>query len=120
MGARVLVVEDDPALRETLVAILVEEGYLVDQAPHGAAALARVSVQMPDVIVLDLMLPIMDGATFVRELCRRGLRASLSILVLTADARMEVKVRQIGVEAALAKPFDLDLLLNEIARLAPA
>jgi CheY-like chemotaxis protein len=64
---RVLVVEDDPQLRGTLSEILRWQGYAVDAAPHGQAALALAEVGEPDAILTDLQMPVMDGATFIRR-----------------------------------------------------
>lgn len=117
MAATILVVEDDPALQETLVAILEFEGYAVLRARHGLEALERLRQRLPDLIVLDLMLPLLDGFGLAAELDREGLRGRVPILVLTADGHAGEKARRIGAEAYLAKPFDLGALVDMVARL---
>lgn len=116
-ACRVLIVEDDDALRDTLAAILEFEGYAVCQARDGLHALQVLNHHTPELIILDLMLPRMDGFTFAAELERRGLRASIRILVLTADGRAPEKAARMAADAAMHKPFDLSLLLDEIERL---
>lgn len=68
MPARILVVEDDSFIREVISTTLVDEGYVVDQADDGARAWAYLSQQRPDLVVLDLGLPLMDGLTVCRNL----------------------------------------------------
>lgn len=117
-GGRVLVVEDDAGLQETLQAVLTLEGYEVIIAGDGLDALAKVDRHRPALVVLDLMMPRLDGFGFVAALEQRGLRPGLPILILTADGRAPQKARQLRAEGCLTKPFDLDLLLGEVARLA--
>lgn len=113
----VLVVDDDPGLQEALEAILELEGYDVRTARDGLDALEQVQAGLPDLIVLDLMMPRMDGYAFARELEERGLRSQVPIIVLTADGRADYKARQIGADGGLAKPFDIEAFLGEVARL---
>jgi CheY-like chemotaxis protein len=110
----VLVVDDDPDILEALCEILAMEGYRVAQARHGAEALARVAAERPDLILLDLMMPVMDGAAFAEALRARHPGAGIPVLVISADASPE---RAVGLEASafLAKPFDLEALLAQVA-----
>lgn len=112
-----LVVEDDEGLRETLAAILEFEGYDVRQAQHGLEALAQLEAAPADVVVLDLMMPLMDGYRFTEELIARGMRGDVALLVLTADGRAAEKGARLGAEAALAKPFELRELLELVSTL---
>lgn len=114
----VLVVEDDQGLRETLEDLLRGEGYSVLLARDGLDALEKLDSSMPSVILLDLMMPRLDGFGFAAELDRRGLRPMLPIIVLTADGSARKKAERIGAEGHLAKPFDIPELLDEVARLA--
>lgn len=114
----ILIVEDDDALRDTLAAIFAFEGHRAVEARNGVEALARVRAHaMPALIILDLMLPVMDGRSFVVELERRGLRQNTRILILSADPEVHAKAARIGADAALEKPFDIRHLLQEIERL---
>ena len=115
-----LVVDDDVGLQETLEAVLSYEGYDVMRARDGVDALAQIAQRPPEVIVLDWAMPRMDGPSFVAALARQGLRPRIPILVLTADGRALQKAAQINAEACMAKPFDIDALLAEVARLLAA
>ena len=106
----VLVVDDDPALREALTRALRLEGFAVHAVGNGAKALEVVSTEPPDVVVLDLMMPIVGGL----EVCRR-LRASgnrTPILVLTARDQVGDRVEGLdaGADDYLVKPFALEEL----------
>ncbi len=114
---RVLVVDDDRGIRETLVAALELDGYEVASAADGLVALEMVARAAPAVIILDLMMPRMDGFAFANELQARGLREKLPLLILTADGRAREKAARIGADAWLAKPFDLLELLDRVGSL---
>src|SRR5690348_5311000 len=109
-GARVLVVDDDPQLREALSRALELDDYQVTTASNGAQALEAISARRPDVVVLDVMMPYVGGLDVCRTLRERKDR--LPILVLTA--RDEVGDRVAGLDAGaddyLTKPFALDEL----------
>jgi two-component system response regulator MprA len=114
---RVLVADDDRAIRESLARALELEGYEVTTASDGAAALALIREREPDVIVLDLMMPNVDGLTACRVL--RSEHDRTPILMLTA--RTETSDRVAGLDAGaddyLPKPFDLDELLARLRAL---
>src|SRR5690348_8773652 len=114
----VLVIDDDEGLQGTLENILIDEGYDVVVAEDGLVALDKMANTTPHLILLDLMMPRMDGFTFAAELERRRLRPGIPIIVLTADGRARQKAAQVGAESYLEKPFDLDVLLDEVARFA--
>jgi two-component system chemotaxis response regulator CheY len=114
----VLVVEDDTGLQETLEEVLELEGYAVIVANDGLDALAKLGEPPPAVILLDVMMPRMDGYAFADELRRRGLHPRIPILILTADGRARQKAERIGAVGYLEKPFDLSELLRQIARFA--
>lgn len=118
MSKHILVVDDDPGLQETLQATLESEGYAVTIAADGLDALEKLQSLTPAVIVLDLMMPRMDGYAFAHELEKRGLRPGTPIMVLTADSRARHKVQGVKPDAFLAKPFEINELLDEVARLA--
>jgi CheY-like chemotaxis protein len=114
----VLVVDDDQGLRETLEGLLQDEGYAVQLARDGVEALEQLAGFTPAVILLDIMMPRMDGYQFARQLEQRGLRSRSAIVVLTADGRARQKAEQVGAEAYVSKPFDVPDLLAQIERLA--
>jgi two-component system response regulator MprA len=109
-GPQVLVVDDDPQLREALTRALELDGYRVATASNGMKALDAVSAQRPDVMVLDVMMPYVGGLDVCRTL--RSRKDRLPILVLTA--RDEVGDRVAGLDAGaddyLTKPFALEEL----------
>ena len=118
---RILVVDDEAAIRELVAELMADEGYVVDQAADGAAALLKVGQARPDVVVLDLMMPVMDGWTFARELHAATPGANIPIVVTSASpdlSRAAEELRPYGVRAGIAKPFDLDVLLAAIAHVA--
>ena len=114
MSGRVLVVDDDRAIRESLARALELDGYEVELASDGAVALAAIRERRPDVAVLDVMMPNIDGLTVCRVL--RAERDRLPILMLTA--RTETPDRVAGLDAGaddyLPKPFELDELLARL------
>jgi two-component system response regulator MprA len=114
---KVLVVDDDPAIRTSLSRALVLEGYTVETANDGNAALSQVISFVPDVIVLDLMMPNVDGLSVCRVLRSEGNR--IPILMLTA--RTETSDRVAGLDAGaddyLGKPFALEEILARVRAL---
>jgi CheY-like chemotaxis protein len=113
----VLVVDDDAWIHETLTMALEDEGYQVVTAADGQQALAQLDRHRPDVIVLDWMMPTVNGPAFAEELRRRGFHPGIPIVVLTADGNARSKAEQIGATGYLRKPFELPHLLEQIARL---
>lgn len=111
----ILVVEDDDAIRESLVELLEFAGYQVMAAAHGAEALALVTTTTPSLVVTDMWMPVMDGWQLVPALRARGITAP--VLVVTAAREPERAAAEAGADAVLAKPFAADRLLSEIARL---
>jgi two-component system response regulator MprA len=111
----VLVVDDDRTIRETLSEVLEDEGYRVQVAQDGAEALGLMESTAPRLIVLDLWMPVMDGWTFAREARARGYPGA--IIVLTAAQNALRAADPIEADAILAKPFDLDDLIQHVARL---
>jgi two-component system, OmpR family, response regulator MprA len=116
-GSRVLIAEDDRSVRESLILALGVEGYDVEAVHDGAQALEAVALREPDVIVLDIMMPILDGLT----VCRRLRTAENRTPILMLTARHEVSDRVSGLDAGaddyLAKPFSLDELLARLRAL---
>jgi CheY-like chemotaxis protein len=110
---RLLLVEDDDDIRDSLREVLQSHGFHVDIAPQGAEALRLLeSGQIPHVILLDLMMPVMDGWQFTEALRRSELR-HLPVIVLSA-----AQVAPPDVAAVFAKPIDTDQLIPLIRRYA--
>jgi len=117
-GARVLVVEDDPASREMLARLLQKEGLSVAEAENGSAALEQLARQIPSLILLDLMMPVMDGFEFLSVISREPQLATIPVVVVTAkDLTPEERERINGsVEAVFQKgAMDRDKLLREVS-----
>jgi DNA-binding response OmpR family regulator len=113
-GKRILVVEDDAAIRRGLVDALSFAGYATLEASEGAAALASALESDCDLLLLDLVLPGCDGLTVLREL--RGARSPLPVIVLTARGAEDDRVRGLGLGADdyVVKPFSIKELLARI------
>ncbi len=109
---RVLVVEDNVDIRELLVEILASEGYEVASAGDGRQALDTALRQRPDVILLDLMMPVMSGWEFRAVQRATAALADIPVIVLSAfDSDLDVA-------ATIPKPFVVDTVLDTIERLA--
>jgi two-component system response regulator MprA len=115
----VLVVDDDPSIRLLLREVLRDEGYGVCVAANGREALEAVERHTPNLIVLDLMMPVMDGREFCRAIAPRQRDADqrVPVLAISAEYGAYAQAHDLGVDAFLAKPFDIDELLTEVARL---
>src|SRR5260370_35826019 len=112
----VLVVDDDPDILQTLALCLSTEGYRVLMAANGREALQGLESDRPACILLDLMMPVMDGWQFVAEIEKRGIRAA-PLLILSADRAVPGHAAELRAASFLAKPFDLDELLVKVSQL---
>jgi two-component system, OmpR family, response regulator MprA len=111
MGSRVLLAEDDRAIRESVALALELEGYEVVAVPDGGRALEAIMEREPDLVVLDWMMPGVDGLSVCRRL--RSVGSAVPILILTAKTEISDRVSGLdaGADDYLAKPFALDELL---------
>lgn len=115
--ARILVVDDDPQLRSALSRALRLEGYEVVLAEDGAAAHATIETDPPDAVVLDVMMPEVDGLSLCRRLRKEGF--DMPVLVLTARHLVGDRVAGLdaGADDYLVKPFALEELLARLRAL---
>lgn len=114
---RVLVIEDDEDLLALVSLLLQEDGFAVEIAANGREALDSLARQLPDVILLDMKMPIMNGPEFARELeVRYGHQAPIIVLTAAADAHR--RAAEVGADAWLGKPFDPEVLLSTVRRYA--
>src|SRR3954466_3651612 len=115
--AALLLVDDDPPIRRMLERTLAAEGYSVEAAADGGAALAAVERNVPDAIVLDVTMPGIDGLAVTRRLRAKGLR--VPILLLTARDAVHERVAGLdaGADDYLVKPFDVDELSARVRAL---
>ncbi len=115
----VLVVDDDPDILEAVCDILEGEHYRVSRARHGEEALERVAEERPSIVLLDLMMPVMDGVAFARALHAQYTEDEIPIVVISADGNPQ-RAAVVGARGFLAKPFDIDALLDEVAAVTTA
>jgi two-component system, OmpR family, response regulator MprA len=116
MDERILIIEDDEEILRVLKRVLTYEGYIVDTALTGKAGLTLASEQRPDLVVLDWMLPSMDGLEVCRRLQKLG---NQPILMLTAKDTTQDRVKGLdaGADDYVVKPFEIEELLARIRAL---
>jgi len=117
MAEAILVVDDDQPIRRMLERTLVAEGYTVKASPDGGAALAAIERSVPDLVVLDVSMPDLDGLAVCRRIRSKGL--ALPILLLTARDAIEDRVAGLdaGADDYLVKPFAAEELLARVRAL---
>ena len=111
----ILVVDDDPYIAELVTDVLESSGFQVDRAENGAVAIAKIQQQVPDLVVLDLMMPVMDGWEFMRQCRELPVGAATPILVMSAAQRPAAE--SFGGTAFLAKPFEMSELVEAVTSL---
>jgi CheY-like chemotaxis protein len=115
--ARILVIEDDETLRETLAEVLIDEGHEVRAAAHGDEALDYLDGWVPDLIVLDLMMPTMDAYEFRERQRQRNAAPGAPTLVISAARDIQAAAARLEADDWIAKPFLLDEVIDAIDRL---
>ena len=113
----ILVLDDDPSVRHMLQVLLQQDGHAVIAVGDVPSALAQCKVQLPDLMIVDLMLPIEDGEMFLREFRRRWRHAEVPVVLLSASTARNDIARRLNVEATLPKPFFGEDLRELVARL---
>ena len=108
----VLVVDDQEAIRDTLQTALDDEGFTVETAANGQEALDILERWQPCVILLDLMMPVMDGWAFCAEQRRTG--STIPVVLLSAAGHLDEQQRTLEAAAVISKPFDLDRVISTI------
>jgi CheY-like chemotaxis protein len=116
MTARVLVVEDDPDLAALEADVLQESGHEVEIASNGREALEAVQRAAPDLIVLDMKMPVMGGREFAEEYRKREGKTA-PIVVVTAADDAQRRAAEVGASAWIGKPFDPEVLVEKVASL---
>jgi CheY-like chemotaxis protein len=114
----VLVVDDDPAIRGLVGDALRSEGYSVDLAAHGREALEAMRARKPSTVVLDLMMPVMDGFSFMEACHLEQLCDGVHIVVISAVYDALQRISEMPITACIAKPFDLDDLVRTVGQFA--
>lgn len=118
--SRILITDDSLLQRRTLSAIVAESGHEVETACNGQEALEKIQANQPDCLLLDMLMPVMDGVQVLEQLEFRGVK--LPIIVLTADVQEWLKDRclQLGATIFLNKPVKQDQLQQALRNILPA
>ena len=117
---RVLVIDDDMPLRGMLAAALRQHGYQVFLAGDGGEGHRALMLYNPDVVLLDLAMPEVNGWDFLQRVQESGRRGQVPIIVVSAHLRIDPQaVLQMGVNAIVPKPFELSELISLIEHLSP-
>ena len=115
MTAQILIIDDDQEIREMVGYALTDEGYLVITAHNGAAALEVLESEQPDLILLDMRMPVMDGWTFARTYRQRP-EPHVPIVVMTAAIDAAQWSREVSAAGFISKPFELNRLFDTVKR----
>jgi CheY-like chemotaxis protein len=110
----VLVVDDEPLIRDGLGEFLRDAGYEVANAENGSVALAVLETRPVDVILLDFMMPIMDGFAFRARLLEHPGLAHIPVVVLSAGFDVQARLGRVAPASYLSKPFDLGVVLQAV------
>jgi CheY-like chemotaxis protein len=114
MHKPLLLVEDDTEIRETLAEILRLEGFTVITAQNGSEALGRMGDGLPCLMLLDLMMPVMDGWTLRAEMLKHPEFAEIPVVVLSGGADLPEHASALGAVAYLQKPFKVERVLETV------
>jgi CheY-like chemotaxis protein len=112
---KVLVVDDDPAILEICSDLLQTEGYTVSVATNGQQALDQIRTDPPQVILMDIMMPVLDGVEACRQVKANPATAEIPVVLMSARTNLTRQSQDLAsADALVAKPFDIDHLLNTI------
>ncbi|MDI1476123.1 MULTISPECIES: response regulator [unclassified Polyangium] len=113
----ILVVDDELDIVDVLSDLLTAEGYRVITASNGREGLARIAESRPDLVLLDRMMPVVDGAEMLRLMREDASLGGIPVVMMSAAEGRRLS-QELGCAAFLKKPFDLGTLLDTVARLA--
>jgi len=116
---RILVLDDEKSISELLKSILERCGFVVILAATGYQGLKAVAVQKVDLIIVDVLMPEMDGYTFCKELKREEVFSHIPIIIISGRRKMEESFMDVGVSSFLTKPFTPDDILSKVSALLP-
>src|SRR3954471_7339663 len=119
MSTRILIVEDDPDIADLVARYLDKAGFVTERAANGRDALTALAARPPDLMVLDLMLPHVDGLEVCRQVRANPQSAAIPIIMLTARAEESERIvgLELGADASLAKPFSPNELVARVRAL---
>jgi DNA-binding response OmpR family regulator len=117
-GEHILIIEDDPSVRTLLDKSLTARGYKVSLVKDGLEGLTRLEQERPDLILVDIMMPRLDGMTFVRALKGDKDQKSIPVIFLTAknDPKSMIDGINVGAKFYVTKPFQIDELLDKVKK----
>jgi CheY-like chemotaxis protein len=117
MTKKILVIEDDTSIRELLVELLESEGYTVASAVNGLEGIRYLQGNpSPDLILIDLMMPVMDGYAFRTEQLKHEAWSKIPTVVMSAEANAKEKMKNFNISAFLTKPVELETILKTVSR----
>lgn len=111
---KILIVDDDTTIRHMLDTVLSEEGYSTYQAGNGRDGVALAERVSPELILMDIMMPVVDGATAIGQLRENPRTRSIRVIAMSAGSTLLQRIDHLQADGVLAKPFDLDELLANI------
>ena len=114
MSHHILVVDDDPAIRKVIEAVLVDDGYAVRTASNGCEALERIGEDRPLLVLLDLQMPVLSGWDVLRHL--HEARVDVPVVFMTAGYRAQREAQEHGADGFLSKPYELVQLIDVVER----
>jgi two-component system alkaline phosphatase synthesis response regulator PhoP len=119
VSRQILIIEDDSVVSDVIIAVLVKEGYIPSLAKSGREALKKISQSVPDLILLDLGLPDMEGSEIVKSIRKSKKTADVPVIMLTGKSSLEDRLAGFdqGADDFLAKPFELNELMARIQAL---
>jgi CheY-like chemotaxis protein len=112
----ILIVDDDPAIRDVVSDILEMSDYCVKTARNGAEALDEIRIDRPAAVLLDLMMPVMDGWEFLRRYRCDALVAPAPVVIMSAARDASSVASNLGAQAFLSKPFEIETILDIVGR----
>ncbi|MBI5023575.1 MAG: response regulator [Candidatus Omnitrophica bacterium] len=114
---KILLIDDEINLQQLVKVVLGTKGYNVTTADNGKDGLEKLESANPDLIILDMNMPVMGGVEFYQKICDAWSQPKYPILILTARANMEEFFKGMDVDGFMAKPFEIDDLLAEVRRI---
>ena len=114
MAKRILVIDDEQEFTEIMVEWLTHEGYEVDVAENGLEGIEKVEQTEPDLILLDLQMPIMDGAEFYKVIKSNKKHYEVPIIIVTARTSAQDRVEVVGIDLFITKPVSFEDLKEKI------
>jgi len=114
----ILIVDDDPAIRDVVTDILEMSDYRVKTACNGAEALVNIRTDRPAAVLLDLMMPVMNGWEFLRQYRGETAAAQVPVVIMSAAQDASAAASALGAQAFLSKPFEIETILAIVGRVA--